>query len=143
MAYGGGCQCGQVRYRAEELRDRSSGCRACQKACGGPKSPKVNDHRRSNIPIENETTFTAVLSLGQGLCFDKSASRAFLGGPSRIDLYKLNTGTCSLVFEHCGQQVFDPDPAEAIDQMSGNPGAGGHGAGWQYERDIGPKRRPV
>ena len=38
MAYVGGCQCGRVRYRADEPRDRSSVCycRMCQKASGGP-----------------------------------------------------------------------------------------------------------
>jgi hypothetical protein len=38
MAYVGGCQCGRVRYRAEEPRDRSSVCYCgmCQKASGGP-----------------------------------------------------------------------------------------------------------
>ncbi len=38
MAYLGGCQCGRVRYRADEPRDRSSicYCRMCQKASGGP-----------------------------------------------------------------------------------------------------------
>lgn len=38
MAYVGGCQCGAIRYRAEEPRDRSSVCycRMCQKAGGSP-----------------------------------------------------------------------------------------------------------
>ena len=38
MAYVGGCQCGRVRHRAEEPRDRSSVCYCgmCQKASGGP-----------------------------------------------------------------------------------------------------------
>src|SRR5260370_335645 len=38
MAYIGGCQCGRIRYRADEPRDRSSVCycRMCQKASGGP-----------------------------------------------------------------------------------------------------------
>jgi hypothetical protein len=38
MAYVGGCQCGRVRYRADEPRDRASicYCRMCQKASGAP-----------------------------------------------------------------------------------------------------------
>ena len=38
MEYVGGCQCGRIRYRAEEPRDRASVCycRMCQKASGGP-----------------------------------------------------------------------------------------------------------
>jgi hypothetical protein len=38
MAYIGGCQCGRVRYRAEEPRSRASVCycRMCQKASGAP-----------------------------------------------------------------------------------------------------------
>jgi hypothetical protein len=38
MDYRGGCQCGEVRYRAEGPRDRASVCycRMCQKASGGP-----------------------------------------------------------------------------------------------------------
>jgi hypothetical protein len=38
MAYVGGCQCGRIRYRADEPRDRASVCycRMCQKASGGP-----------------------------------------------------------------------------------------------------------
>ena len=38
MEYVGGCQCGNIRYRASGPRDRSSvcHCRMCQKASGGP-----------------------------------------------------------------------------------------------------------
>jgi hypothetical protein len=38
VAYVGGCQCGRVRYRAEEPRGRASVCycRMCQKASGAP-----------------------------------------------------------------------------------------------------------
>jgi hypothetical protein len=64
-----------------------------------------------------------------------------LRAPSRIDADNLDTGTCSLVVEHCGQlsprgigdglgqhptgqarhvQIFDRDPAEAVHQIAGN-----------------------
>jgi hypothetical protein len=38
MAFIGGCQCGRIRYRAEEPRARASVCycRMCQKASGAP-----------------------------------------------------------------------------------------------------------
>ncbi len=38
MVLTGGCQCGRIRYRAEQPRDRASVCycRMCQKASGGP-----------------------------------------------------------------------------------------------------------
>lgn len=98
------------------------------------------DHRSSNVPVEVSAAITAVPTVGEGLCVDLAALRAFLRGPSRIDLYKLNTGTCSLVVEHCSQlcprgivnvpgehtagqafdvEVFDGDPAETINQIAG------------------------
>jgi hypothetical protein len=49
MEYVGGCQCGEVRYRAEGPRDRASVCycRMCQKASGGPFM--ASDFRRSKF----------------------------------------------------------------------------------------------
>jgi hypothetical protein len=101
----------------------------------------MHHHRSSNVPVENAPALTAVFALGQRFCSDESALRAFLRGSSRIDLDKLDTGTCSLVFEHCGQlrprgvvdvlgkhtprqafdvEVFDCDPAESIDKAPGD-----------------------
>ena len=106
-----------------------------------PKAPEVDDLGRSNVSIQRAGAFAAVHAFGKPLCSNVSTRRAGLRGPSRIDVDNLDTGTCSLVAEHCSQlsprgignglgqhptgqalhvQIFDSHPAEAVHQIAGN-----------------------
>ena len=99
------------------------------------------DHSRSNVAIDVSTAVTAVATFVEGFCGYLPTLRALLGGSSRIDTDELDTGTCSLVVEHCGQlsprgvgnvlgqhcasqafdvEVFDRYPAKPIDDIAGN-----------------------
>lgn len=101
----------------------------------------MNDHCRSNVPVENTAAIAAVHALDQCLCGDRSALRAGLRSPARIDADELAPGSLSLVCEHLNQlrprgvvdvlgehsgrqafdvEVFDRYPAEAADYIAAN-----------------------
>jgi hypothetical protein len=56
-AYAGGCQCGQVRWRAaaEPINVRLCHCRNCQRATGGPYFARILFHA-ADVQREGETT---------------------------------------------------------------------------------------
>jgi hypothetical protein len=101
----------------------------------------VDDPGRSNVSVQHAGALAAVHAFGKRLCSYSPTCGAGLRGPSRIDADNLDTGTCSLVVEHCGQssprgignglgrhptgqalrvQIFDSDPAKAVHQIAGN-----------------------
>ena len=72
MTYVGGCQCGAVRYRAEEPRDRSSVCycRMCQKASGAPFMAFVRFPARQVQWSRPPAVFASSNRVERGFCRD-------------------------------------------------------------------------
>ena len=56
-----------------------------------------HDTGRGNVSVEDASAITAVLPFGERLRLDRSAFRASLGRPSRIDQLDFDTGAFSLV----------------------------------------------
>ena len=72
MDYVGGCQCGAIRYRAAEPRDRSSVCycRMCQKASGGPFMVFVRFSAEQITWSKPPSVFASSTLVERGFCPD-------------------------------------------------------------------------
>ncbi len=86
MAYLGGCQCGRVRYQAEEPRGRASVCycRMCQKASGAPFMAFVRFPAHQVKWSTPPHVFASSNLVERGFCRDCGTPLAYrqLGGPN-------------------------------------------------------------
>jgi hypothetical protein len=86
MAYVGGCQCGRIRYRAEEPRDRASVCycRMCQKASGAPFMAFVRFPASQVTWSTPPDVFASSNRVERGFCRDCGTPLSYrqIGGPN-------------------------------------------------------------
>jgi hypothetical protein len=86
MEYVGGCQCGEVRYRAEGPRDRASVCycRVCQKASGGPFMAFVRFPAQQVQRSSPQAVFASSNLVERGFCSSCGAPLSYrqVNGPN-------------------------------------------------------------